>query len=67
MLALLLKTGDGFSPTELALHVGELAFLPLLPGEQRHGLVEVRCLPLQVELGGVISLPAYSMEIFLHN
>lgn len=68
LLALLLKTGDNFFPKELAVHVGKLAFLPLLPeGEQRHGLLEVTCLPLQVELGVVISLPTNSMETSLHN
>ena len=68
VLALLLKTGNNYSLKEFAVHVGKLAFLPLLPeGEQRHGLVEVTCLPLQVELGIVISLPTYSMETSLHN
>lgn len=35
-------------------------------GEWRHGL-EGTCLPLQVELGGVIPLPTYSVETSLHN
>jgi len=65
VLALLSKTGDDNSTKELAVRVGELPFLPLLPeGEQRHGLVRVTWLLLQVELGRVVLLPTYSMGDF---
>lgn len=55
----LLKKGNNSSSKELAALVDKLALLPLLPkGGQRHGLMELTCLSLEVEHDVVISLPS---------
>lgn len=62
VLALPLETGQ-LLPAGACGPLVALAFLPSLPeGAQRHGLVEVTWLPLQVVHGGVVSLPTYSVE-----